>query len=58
MNIIWSPEAATDFDGIIDYIKRENSTAADRVGRSMYDSVNSLTSFPNRARTGRIAGTR
>jgi toxin ParE1/3/4 len=58
MNICWSPEAAADFAGIVDYIKRENPSAAGRVGQSMYDSVNSLESFPNRGRLGRIAGTR
>jgi toxin ParE1/3/4 len=58
MNVRWSPEAAADFDGIIDYIKRENPAAAGRVGQSMYDSVNSLESLPNRGRMGRIAGTR
>lgn len=57
MNIRWSPEAAADFDGIVDYIKRENPSAASRVGQSLYDSVNSLESFPNRGRLGRVDGT-
>jgi toxin ParE1/3/4 len=58
MNICWSPEAAADFAGIIDYIGHENPSAAERVGRSMFDSVNSLESFSNRGRPGRIDGTR
>ena len=58
MNIRWSPEAAADFDGIVDYIKRENPSAASRVGQSLYNSVNSLESFPNRGRLGRVDGTR
>jgi toxin ParE1/3/4 len=58
MNICWSPEAAADFAGIIDYIGRENPSAAERVGRSMFDSVHSLESFSNRGRPGRIDGTR
>jgi toxin ParE1/3/4 len=58
MNIRWSPEAAADFAGIVDFIHQQNPSAADRVGQSMYDSVNSLESFPNRGRPGRIEGTR
>jgi toxin ParE1/3/4 len=58
MNIRWSPEAAADFAGIVDYIQQQNPSAADRVCHSMYDSVNSLESFPNRGRPGRIDGTR
>jgi addiction module RelE/StbE family toxin len=58
MNIRWSPEAAADFAGIVDYIQQQNPSAADRVCHSTYDSVNSLESFPNRGRPGRIDGTR
>ncbi len=47
MNIRWSPEAAADFAGIIEYIQQQNPSAALRVGQSMYDSVNSLESFPS-----------
>lgn len=58
MNILWSPEAAADFAGIVEFIRQQNPSAADRVGQSMYDSVNSLESFPNRGRPGRIDDTR
>ncbi len=58
MNIRWSPEAAADFAGIIEYIQQQNPSAALRVGPSLYDSVSSLESFPNRGRPGRIDGTR
>lgn len=58
MNIRWSPEAAADFAGIIEYIQQQNPSAALRVGQSMYDSVNSLESFPDRGRAGRIDDTR
>ncbi len=58
MIIRWSPEAAADFAGIVEYIRKQNPSAADRVARTLYDSVASLESFPNRGRLGRISGTR
>jgi toxin ParE1/3/4 len=58
MNIVWSPEAAADFAGIVDYIQQQNPSAADRVCHSLYDSINSLENFPNRGRSGRVDGTR
>lgn len=58
MQIKWSPEAAADFAGIVDYIHKQNPAAADRVAHSMYDSAASLESFSNRGRPGRIDGTR
>lgn len=57
MKIRWSPEAAADFAGIIEYIHEQNPSASDRVAHSIYDSVKSLQSFPNRGRTGRIDDT-
>jgi toxin ParE1/3/4 len=58
MKIEWSPEAAGDFAGIVAYIHERNPSAAARVAHSMYDSVASLESFPNRGRPGRVDGTR
>jgi len=58
MKIRWSPEAAADFAGIIEYIHKQNPSASDRIAHSIYDSVTSLQSFPNRGRTGRIDDTR
>ena len=58
MNVRWSPEAAADFAGIVEYIRQQNPSAADRVAHSLYDSVASLESFPNRGRPGRISDTR
>jgi addiction module RelE/StbE family toxin len=58
MNIRWSPEAAIDFAGIVEYIRTQNPSAADRIARSIYDSVTSLESFPQRGRPGRVEGTR
>jgi plasmid stabilization system protein ParE len=39
MKIEWSPEAAADFAGIVDYIHKQNPAAADRVARAFYDSA-------------------
>jgi len=58
MKIRWSPEAATDFAGIVQYVLAQNPSAADRVARSIYESVSSLESFPHSGRPGRIEGTR
>ena len=58
MRIQWSPEAADDFTGIVDYINRQNPSAADRVAHTLYDNVTALRSFPNSGRSGRVAGTR
>jgi plasmid stabilization system protein ParE len=53
-----SLEAAGDFAGIVTYIHEHNPSAAYRVAHSMFDSVASLESFPNRGRPGRMDGTR
>ena len=58
MNIRWSPEAAADFAGIVEYIHKQNPSAADRIAHTLYDSAASLKSFPNRGRPGRIDDTR
>ena len=48
MNIRWSPEAAADFAGIVEYIHKQNPSAADRIAHTLYDAVASLESFPHR----------
>jgi len=58
MRIRWSPEAAADFARIVEYIHEQNPSAADRIAHTLYDSVGSLKSFPNRGRSGRVEGTR
>jgi toxin ParE1/3/4 len=58
MEIRWSPAAAQDLFRIIEYIRKENVPAAQRVGRAIYESVGSLNSFPLRGRVGRVKGTR
>lgn len=57
MKIRWSPEAAADFAVLVEYIRNQNPSAADRVAHSIYDGIASLTSFPNRGRPGRVKDT-
>jgi toxin ParE1/3/4 len=58
MRIRWSPEAAVDFAGIVEYIRAENPSAADRVAHAIFESISSLDRFPQRGRPGRIGDTR
>ena len=58
MTVRWSPDAATDFAGIVEYIRQQNPSAADRVARAIIESVTSLESFPERGRNGRVKDTR
>jgi toxin ParE1/3/4 len=58
MEVRWSPEAADDFERIVRHIQRDNSAAARNVSATIFESISSLTKFPNRGRQGRIRGTR
>jgi toxin ParE1/3/4 len=58
MIVRWSPEAAADFAAIVEYIRKQNPSAADRVANKIYDGVASLASFPRQGRVGRTKGTR
>jgi len=37
MTVRWSPEAAADFAAIVEYIRKQNPSAADRVAHRVYD---------------------
>jgi plasmid stabilization system protein ParE len=39
MTVRWSPEAAADFAAIVEYIRKQNHSAAERVARTIYDGV-------------------
>ncbi len=43
---------------IVEYIRKQNLSAAERTAHEVYESVASLASFPNQGRPGRIKGTR
>lgn len=58
MTVRWSPEAAADFAAIVEYVRRQNLSAAERVAHRIYEGVASLASFPKQGRPGRTEGTR
>ena len=58
MTVRWSPEAAADLAAIVEYIRKQNPSAAERVSRTIYDGVALLASFPRQGRSGRTQGTR
>jgi toxin ParE1/3/4 len=58
MQIRWSPTASEDFFRIIEYVRQENPPAAQRIAKTIYESVGSLKSFPYKGRAGRVEGTR
>ena len=58
MQVRWSPAAAEDLSRIFDYIRQQNSSAAERVVRAIYESAGSLAFFPDRGKVGRVYGTR
>lgn len=58
MQIRWSPDAAADLQNIVDYIRLDNSAAAQRVGRAIYNRLSVLENFPESGRIGRVEGTR
>jgi toxin ParE1/3/4 len=57
MTVRWSPEAAADFAAIVEYIRKQNPSAAERVAHRIYDGILSLASFPKQGRPGRTKGT-
>ena len=58
MRILWSLEAVADLENIVDYIRRDNPAAGQRVGQTIYDRVTVLVTFPHSGRLGRVEGTR
>jgi toxin ParE1/3/4 len=58
MIVRWSPEAAADFAAIVEFIRKQNPSAAERVAHRIYDAVISLAAFPKQGRPGRTKGTR
>jgi toxin ParE1/3/4 len=58
MRVRWTPDAARDLELIGKHIAKTNSTAALRIVRAIYGSVEMLSAFPRRGRAGREGGTR
>ncbi len=59
MRIEWSVPAVSDLKAISEYLEQAaNLDTANRITRSIYDTVQSLRVMPNRGRDGRVKGTR
>ena len=58
MEVRWSPEAADDLAAIVAYIRKDDSAAAQRTAKEIYERAGALSTFPYRGRQGRAKGTR
>jgi toxin ParE1/3/4 len=58
MRVRWTVDAANDLTHIVERIREDNVTAAERVAQTIYKGVDSLRTFPNRGRVGRASYTR
>jgi len=59
MRVHWSAPSLSDLEGISNHIGAATSLqTANRITRTIYESVQSLKILPNRSRTGRLVGTR
>jgi plasmid stabilization system protein ParE len=57
MRLRWSPDAVTDLEGIVEYIRPDNPAVARRIGQTIYDRLSVLEQFPHAGRLGRVEGT-
>jgi len=58
MDVVWSDEARADRDAILDFLIGRNPVAAVRIAEAMVLAADSLSTFPERGRPGRVLGTR
>jgi len=58
MQVRWTRPAAQDLERIARRIRQDNPAVALRIAKTLYDRCMGLETFPNRGRSGRIAGTR
>jgi toxin ParE1/3/4 len=58
MQIRCSSAASEDVFHIVEFIRKENTSAAQRVANAIYKHVSSLSSFPHMGRQGRVEGIR
>lgn len=54
----WLELALRDLDEIAGYIAKDDKQAAQKVAQQIWDAAQSLAEFPERARAGRVPGTR
>ena len=58
MLLRWTPEAAADLESIYSYILQDSPDSARAVATLVFRAVESLQSFPDRGRLGRVPATR
>jgi addiction module RelE/StbE family toxin len=58
MIVRWSPEAADSLESISRYLRQVNPQSAQKIASTIFDSAESLATFPHRGRIGRVPGTR
>src|ERR1700722_8281368 len=58
MQIRWSPGSAQDLEQIFDYVRTDNTAAAQRVGQTICALPNVLATCLYLGRRGRVDGTR
>jgi plasmid stabilization system protein ParE len=58
MDVFWSDEARADRDAILAFLLERNPVAALRVAEGLVLATDSLSTFPDRGRPGRVPNTR
>ena len=58
MRVRWTSDAANDLARIVERIREDNPTAAQRVARTIYRAVAELRKFPRLGRPGLVESTR
>lgn len=58
MRLVFTRAAASDLDGIIDYIALDSPAAAEKVFRAIVVAAERLTDFPDMGHVGRLPDTR
>jgi addiction module RelE/StbE family toxin len=58
LKVIWTPRAASDLDGVVDYIGADSPDSAVRVAEKIYNHIMKLETMPHIGRKGVVPGTR
>lgn len=58
MKVVWTKRAVRDIADHVAYLRQFSPVAARELAEALFSAGDSLTTFPNRGRRGRISGTR
>ena len=58
MRVRWTTNAADDLARIVEHVREDNPSAAQRIARTIFEGVASMRKMPQRGRIGRVANTR